>query len=72
MLEAPVPTVFSTVSKRKTIILAITNLLSANAFISVTTKILLFGERLTYSKGVWDLTLCHTISSFKNPEKVAF
>ena len=40
------PHYFATLSKRETIILAMFNLLSANAFNSVLSKILLFGKGL--------------------------
>ena len=49
--------VFSTLSKRKIVILAMFNLLFANAFNLVTSKILSFGTGLTHS---------HTMTSLGN------
>ena len=54
---------FSTQSKTKIIILANSNLLSANAFNLVTSEILSFGKGLTHS---------HTMPPFDTPKKQAF
>ena len=66
------PTVFSLLSKREIIILALFNLLSEKAFNLITSKILLFGKELMWftvfsSTGRRPVSYCHGIVSFLRP-----